>query len=245
MACSQPRLLHRHWWRDARPGAAQGQTRPAGRRLQEVRWVHRGAEDRQVAAAAGLHGGGDAGGAYRESCKLRAGAKAPFEILIRVGSNEGVGQNSIEVIKIPERQHDALASQFSSSVGMCTQRKVCKCRRRRNDKWVLNRICQIEKCNQTKQHQSRVRFSGWPWSGIGFPLRLLMWSGRRLPAENRLNDRMFCRRCSAALINVLLMNSIVHMWNLHERRQTLKVMTITDQLLSQLATVASLFLLFI
>lgn len=101
MACSQPRLLHRHRWRDARPGAAQGQTRPAGRRLQEVRRVHRGAEDGQVAAAAGLHGGGDAGGAYRESCKLQAGAKAPFEISTRVGSNEGVGQNSVEVIKIP------------------------------------------------------------------------------------------------------------------------------------------------
>lgn len=87
IACSQPRLLHRHRWRDARPGTAQGQTRPAGRRLQEVRRVHRGAEDGQVAAAAGLHGGGDAGGAYHESCKLQAGAKAPFEISTRVGPN--------------------------------------------------------------------------------------------------------------------------------------------------------------
>lgn len=37
----------------------------------------------------------------RESCKLQAGAKAPFEISTRVGSIEGVGQNSVEVIKIP------------------------------------------------------------------------------------------------------------------------------------------------
>lgn len=114
IACSQPRLLHRHRWRDAWTGAAQSQTRPAGWRLQEVRRVHRGAKDGQVAAAAGLHGWGNAGGVCRQSCTLLAGAKYP----------RGSVRTKVDVLKFIERQHDSLASHFRPFAPMCTQINV-------------------------------------------------------------------------------------------------------------------------
>lgn len=59
---SESRLFHWNRRCDTWSGSTEGQTRPSGRRLYQVRRVHRSAAVGKVAAATGLHCRGDAGG---------------------------------------------------------------------------------------------------------------------------------------------------------------------------------------